>query len=203
MAFRFQYNSKVVLTFSILCGLVFMINYITRIDTGVASDVVGRLTPYFMLSADFNFSSLTSYITMFTYVIGHANSNHLMGNLTFILLLGPVLEEKYGSSKILFMMIFTALITAIIQVLLFDNSVLGASGIVFMMIVLVSFTNVKRGRIPITFILILILFIGKEIINGFETNSISEFGHIMGGFIGSLFGFTLMKDAKAKPELSK
>jgi uncharacterized membrane protein YdcZ (DUF606 family) len=66
---------------------------------------------------------------------------------------------------------------------------MGASGVVFMMILLASFTNFSEGEIPLTFILILILYIGREVFNSFRQDNISEFAHIIGGLCGSLFGF--------------
>ncbi|MCB0311732.1 MAG: rhomboid family intramembrane serine protease, partial [Calditrichaeota bacterium] len=83
----------------------------------------------------------------------------------------------------------TALVTGLLNTFFFPSFLLGASGIVFMMIILGSFTNVKRGGIPLTFILVLILFLGQEIYNAFEENSISEFAHVVGGVCGSIFGF--------------
>jgi membrane associated rhomboid family serine protease len=74
-------------------------------------------------------------------------------------------------------------------VLFFPTALLGASGVVFMMILLASFTNFSKGEIPLTFILVLILYLGQQIMNSFESNNISEFAHIVGGFCGSLFGF--------------
>jgi uncharacterized membrane protein YdcZ (DUF606 family) len=58
-----------------------------------------------------------------------------------------------------------------------------------MMILLASFTNFNKGEIPLTFILVLILYVGRELINSFKSDNISEFAHIVGGFCGSLFGF--------------
>jgi membrane associated rhomboid family serine protease len=63
-----------------------------------------------------------------------------------------------------------------------------------MMILLVSFTNFKKGEVPLTFILVLILYLGRELFNSFGNNpeqsgNISQFAHVVGGFIGSLFGF--------------
>jgi membrane associated rhomboid family serine protease len=58
-----------------------------------------------------------------------------------------------------------------------------------MMILLASFTNFTAGEIPLTFILVLVLYLGREIFNSFNSNNISEFAHIVGGFVGSLFGF--------------
>jgi uncharacterized membrane protein YdcZ (DUF606 family) len=83
----------------------------------------------------------------------------------------------------------TALVTGLFNVFFFSTGLLGASGIVFMMILLASFTNFKRGEIPLTFILVLALYLGRELANSFTRNNISEFAHMVGGFCGSLFGF--------------
>jgi len=130
---------------------------------------------------------------MVTHVAGHASLEHLLGNLTFVLLLGPIIEEKYGSRQLLYMILFTAFITGVINILFFQTGLMGASGIVFMMILLVSFTNVNAGEIPVTFILVALLFIGKELLNSVGANQISESAHIIGGFCGSFFGFRMRR----------
>lgn len=178
MNFRLHYNAPVILTFSLVCAVVFVINAFTS----------GALTPWVSLS-HFSWANPFDYITLFTHCIGHASADHLLGNLTFILLLGPVLEEKYGAKKILLLMAATAMFTAVLNLLFFHEGLWGASGIVFMFIMLISFVNVQAGKIPITFILILVLFIGREVYNSFDDDNVSQFAHIMGGIIGSLFGF--------------
>lgn len=86
-------------------------------------------------------------------------------------------------------MLVTAFVTGILNVLFFPTGLMGASGIVFMLILLVSFTNVSAGQIPVTFILVALLFIGKEVIQSTEANQISEAAHIIGGICGGVFGF--------------
>ena len=153
--------------------------------------------PYFVLG-HISLSNPVSLITLFTHVIGHASLEHLIGNLTFILLLGPIIEEKYGDRRTLLMMVMTALITGLLNILFFHTGLMGASGIVFMFILLVSFTNSKSGEVPITFILIAILFIGKEILQSLQTDQISQFAHIIGGVIGAFFGFASRPPAMKK-----
>jgi len=95
------------------------------------------------------------------------------------------------------MILATALITGFVHIAvpLFDNMGLrGASGIVFMLIVLSSFVNVKRGTIPLTFILIAVLYLGKEIVSVLEHDNISQMAHIVGGALGSFFGFALQDE---------
>jgi membrane associated rhomboid family serine protease len=128
-------------------------------------------------------------VVLFTHVIGHANWNHLISNFAFILLIGPMLESIYGSLSLLLMIAVTALVTGVLNILFFPTALLGASGVVFMMILLASFTNFNKGEIPLTFILVLVLYLGRELFNSFSSNNISEFAHIVGGFCVSLFGF--------------
>lgn len=130
-----------------------------------------------------------SLFTLFSHIAGHVSIEHLLGNLTFILLVGPIVEEKYGSKQTLWMILITALITGLLNVFFFNTGLLGASGIVFMLILLVSFTNSNQGEIPLTFVLVAILFIGKEVIQSLASDQVSQFAHIIGGVCGSFFGF--------------
>jgi membrane associated rhomboid family serine protease len=106
-----------------------------------------------------------------------------------ILLIGPLLEEKYGSGKLLEMIIVTAIATGLLNAFLFSNSLIGGSGIAFMLILLGSFSNIRSKEIPLTFILIAVLFIGSEIVSTLKIDRISQFSHLAGGFIGAGYGF--------------
>jgi len=149
----------------------------------------GLIPAWFSISAYFNPHSYRCWFTLVTHVIGHASWTGLLSNFAFILLLGPILEESYSSWSLVVMIILTALVTAVLNILVFKTDLLGADGIVFMMILLASFANFAKGELPLTFILVLIIYLGREIITAFETGNITEFAHIIGGFCGSLFGF--------------
>nr|WP_054847094.1 rhomboid family intramembrane serine protease [Acetivibrio straminisolvens] len=131
------------------------------------------------------------YFRLFGHILGHANWEHYMNNFLLILLLGPMLEEKYGSKRIAFMIAVTAVVTGLVNILLFPNTaLLGASGVVFMFILLSSFVNFEKGRIPITFILVVVIYLGGEVMNGiFAKDNISQLAHLVGGVCGSVFGF--------------
>lgn len=118
---------------------------------------------------------------------------HLVGNFMVILLIGPLLEEKYGYKKLLGMILITAVSTALLNALLFSNSLVGASGVAFMLILLGSFSNIRTKEIPLTFIIIAFLFIGSEILSTLKTDQISQFSHLAGGLVGAGFGFLKKK----------
>lgn len=195
MALKIRYNSPVVLTFSLICIGVYLIDLIASVGTG--PNEVGRITSaFFMLPGNFNWANPLNYLRLFTYTMGHANQAHIMGNMSIFLLIAPIMEEKYGSGKILLMMTLTALITAVLQIMLFSSGLLGASGIVFMFIVLVSFADARKGSIPLTFILVVLFFIGQEVIHSMQDNQVSEYAHIMGGIMGGIFGMIFNENQK-------
>jgi membrane associated rhomboid family serine protease len=187
MKIRIRYNSPVILSFALACALVLLIDQLTG-GTFIRT--------FFMLTPTFNVRSLLSWLRLFTYVIGHQSWAHLISNFSFILLIGPVLEEKYGSLSLLAMMLVTALATAILNLLIVHTGLYGASGIVFMLILLSSFTNIRQGEIPITLVLIVALYVVREFVNALAPDSISQLAHIAGGLIGGLFGFVFARVKK-------
>jgi membrane associated rhomboid family serine protease len=177
---KITFNSPVILTFSIICAVV----YLLIGPMGVMKDL-------FVLVPEWNFSSPTWYFRLFSHTMGHASTEHLMGNLAFILLIGPIVEEKYGAKNLIIMMVSTAVVTSILHLSFFSYGLLGASGIVFMLILIVSLVNFKNKEIPLTFILVVVIFIGKEIMGSLQDDGISHFAHIVGGITGAVFGFML------------
>jgi membrane associated rhomboid family serine protease len=177
---RLHYNSPVILTFALISSAVML----------ASNGTGGAMTMnYFSIAPTMLWSDPATYLRLFSHVIGHANWEHLVSNFSLILLIGPLLEEKYGSQLMLIMILVTALLTAIINTLFFSTGLLGASGIVFMLILLSSFASVRAGSIPLTFIIIVILYLGREFSNTLRADNISQFAHILGGICGGAFGF--------------
>ena len=87
------------------------------------------------------------------------------------------------------MVVSTAILTAILHTLLWDNGLIGASGIAFMLIVVTSLLNTRGKDIPITFILVVLLFLGQEIYSSFKNDQSSHFAHLFGGAMGAFWGF--------------
>lgn len=146
-------------------------------------------------------SSLTSpmtYVRLFTHVLGHSGWEHFIGNMAYILLLGPMLEEKYGSGKILQIIVITAVVTGVINYVFFWNVALcGASGVCFAFILLSSFTSFREGEIPLTVILVAAIYLGQQIYEGIVIkDNISNMAHVFGGIVGGITGFYLNKKSK-------
>ncbi|MCL2412076.1 MAG: rhomboid family intramembrane serine protease [Treponema sp.] len=179
-----KYNAPAVLTFTMICAVIMFLSETLIPNLNLAWFMVpGR--------GNFNIGNIRNWVTLFTHICGHGNWFHFFSNFMLILLIGPMLEENYGSRRLLLMIVITALVTGVLNVILFTSALMGASGVVFMMILLSSFTNFSRGEIPLTFIFVLVLYLGTQILEVFnsEVNNISYFAHIVGGLCGSFFGF--------------
>lgn len=179
---KIKYNAPTTLTYAFFCTLVVVVDQtllhgVTRAFFTVAN------------AQQFDLFQPLDYLRLFTHIAGHADWNHLLSNMAYVLLLGPMLEETYGSVTMFLMIIVTGFVTGVLNACFFPHPLLGASGVVFMMILLASFTNNNKNEVPLTFILIVIMYLGREILNAFKGDDISQFAHLAGGLCGSLFGF--------------
>lgn len=184
--FRISFNSPVVLGFTAICFIALVLNWITK---GYTNNLLFSVYH----------SSLTqplTYVRFFGHIAGHANWEHFIGNIMLLLVVGPLLEEKYGSLNILFIILSTALVTGIVNYIFFpDIQLLGASGVVFAFILLSPITSFKEGTVPLTFILVAVIYIGGQIYNGiFVNDNVANLTHILGGMVGAGLGVIMNKN---------
>ena len=177
---KIQYNAPVTLSFALLSLLSLLLGKLTD----------GWTTQYLFSVWHSSLADILTYPRMLLHVLGHSDYSHYIGNMMMILVVGPSLEEKYGSRNLLNAIIITALVSGVIHWAFFPGSaLLGASGIVFMMIVMASLAGMRDGGIPITLILVLILYLGGEIVDGIMlSDNVSQLTHIVGGICGAFLG---------------
>ncbi len=192
---RIQYNAPVTLSFALISLFALLLAQLTdgASNAWLFSVYRAPLTDPLM------------YLRFVGHAFGHANPAHYFNNFVIILLVGPMLEEKYGGRQMALMMLITSFINGLVFMAVSEGAMLGASGMVFMLILLSSFTNLQKGRIPLTLILALVIFVGREAVNGATvTDNISHLSHIIGGVCGALFGFMLNRKKLAQqPEAVK
>ena len=168
---KLQYNSPVILTFFLLSLGVLLLDWITGGWTTLHAFCVYR-------------SSLADplfYVRLFGHVLGHADFDHFLGNMLLLLVIGPPLEEKYGSRTLLAGILLTAGVSGILQC-------------VFMLIMLASLAGMKDGRIPLTLILAAVLYLGQEVYAMVALrDNVANFMHLVGGVTGTVFGVVLAK----------
>ena len=180
---KLQYNAPVVLTFALVSFVVLLLGWITG----------GWTTAHLFSVYRSSARDLLTYPRFILHVLGHSGYAHYISNTMMILVIGPSVEERYGSRNLLWAMLITALVSGMVHWLLFPGSaLLGASGIVFMLIVMSSLAEMKAGCIPGTLILVLILYIGGEIVDGVTLrDNISQITHVIGGLCGAVLGLSM------------
>lgn len=181
-------NAPVTLAFSALCLIATILGIISG----------GALTKTFFMTYRASLTNPLMYLRLFTHVLGHGGFSHFMGNVSYLLLLGPMLEEKHGSQKLAGIIVLTALVTGLINNIFFPHvAISGASGVVFAFILLTSFTSFRQGELPITVILVAILYIGQQVMDGLLVrDNISNMAHIVGGLVGAVVGYQLNRKGK-------
>ena len=185
---KLSYNAPVALTFALLSLVVLIVGNITN----------GWTTYHLFSVYRAPLSDPLAWVRFFGHALGHSGYQHYIGNIVLILVLGPNLEDRFGSWNILWAILLTALVSGLVQYVFFPGPVLlGASGIVFMMILLSSFGGVSNGVIPITLILVAVCYLGGELWDAiFKQDNVSQLTHIVGGVCGTVLGFILSKSKK-------
>ena len=178
---KFDYNSPVIISYLIISLIACFLNYLTR----------GKTNKLFFCNYRSSPLNPLTYIRLFSHCIGHKDWDHFISNFLYILLIGPMIEEKYGNINLIIMLLITSLIISLFNIIFHNYCITGASGNVYMLIVLSSFSNITEGKIPITLILILIFYITSEIRKSIlEGNKkIYHDGHLLGAICGIIFGF--------------
>lgn len=176
-------NSPVILGYALACLAALGINTFTG----------GSANKLLFMTYHSPLTNVMTYVRFFTHVLGHSGWTHFIGNMSYILLLGPTLEEKYGPQKIIEVIGITALVTGIVNYIFFPAIALcGASGVVFAFILLISLTNVRSGEIPVTVILVAVIFLGQQVYEGlFLRDNVSNLSHVLGGLVGAFSGYNL------------
>lgn len=182
---RITFNSPVILSFVGVCLLALILDKIT-----------GGISTLKLFSVyRSSFLNPLTYVRLIGHIFGHAGWSHFINNIMMILILGPMLEEKYGSKDILLVILITAVVTGAFHMIFSPFSrLLGASGVVFAFILLSSLTSFDDGGIPVTFILVAVIYIGEQIYQLIAiASNVSNITHIIGGAVGATFGFVSNK----------
>jgi len=176
---KIRYNAPVILSFVLLS---LMALGLARVTNGQSNTLLFSVYPS-------SWNNPLTYVRLLTHVLGHQDWTHYSSNIMLLLLIGPLLEEKYGSLQTAIVIIITAIVTGLSHVLFFQSALMGASGVVFAFIILTSMTGREKGGIPLTFLVVTAVYLGGEIYQMFSvTDNISQITHVIGGAVGALSG---------------
>lgn len=180
---RFTYNAPFTLTFAIASTMIMLSDQYYHTDLVPTYFTANQASPNFV-----------TLFKLFSHVLGHMDWDHLFGNLSMLLVLGPSLEEKYGTVPIALMSALTAVLTALISLIGFRSGILGASGMVLLFVVLATFPKGKSGEMPLSTVLVVLLYFTKEYVTTTPGDGVAHFAHYVGGFLGFIYG--IRKNAK-------
>jgi membrane associated rhomboid family serine protease len=175
---RIRLNSPVLLTYTIASTCILILSTLHR-----------NILIWFIAPSSFVPNSVQFWITLFSHSLGHISWSQLINNFALILLIGPRMEDRHGRRGLALILGVTALVTGILSVVFHSTGICGSNSITFALILLSSFVDFRGGEIPATFLLIFVLYIGREVshfvTNSEETNLLD----LVGGICGSLFGY--------------
>jgi len=132
------------------------------------------------------------WVRLLCHPLVHANMQHLFNNMTLFMVLGPSFESRLGARRFCYVVFGCAVAEGVVNALISDYYLIGASGVVFMFILMFPLhthaTDITQREIPVAFLLVALLYIGQEIIHIRRNDGISHTCHIVGGLCGALLG---------------
>lgn len=206
---RLTYDFPVTVTFVLAALLVFVLDSFVFKGKLMSSAFVchGAKTA----EIPFNFKSPGNIAGLILYVLGNRDWNMLFSNLILILFLGQILEERYGSLMLGIMTFISTLVGGVLTACISTVPLTGAGSLVFMMLVLVSLTELTKKRIPVYCLTAFILYLAfsfyrnSEGIKGadFLQKNVGVLVELIGGITGSIFGFLVSPKKRSAPKKSE
>jgi GlpG protein len=175
-------EAPVIVAYCLLCITIHILNLTVLRGISFQMGVDSEMDPW----------NLLQYIRFLTHILAHDSIGHLKGNMTNLLLVGPAAEASFGHRVIVQVIVTVAISSAMTHLIVgrYNSRQLGATGVVFAMILLNSLVSAKSGKIPVSFVLTSVLWLGDEAWKLFFSNDgISHSAHLTGGLIGTLYGF--------------
>ena len=192
---KVSYDAPVTLSFVIICAVLFLLNCFV-----IKNDVLEKILASPTTQAGtlpFIVKQPLSYVRLLVYIFGAGSGagSLLITNLILIMLLGPAMEERYGSVIIGIMIFVSALFAGVLNACFCAESLIGAVPVVCMMIFLNAFMSFSKKTFPLSFAAVIVLFVFLEIFSG--AGAVKIIICIAGGLCGSLFAFLTSPKVKA------
>jgi membrane associated rhomboid family serine protease len=203
---RLSIEAPVVVGFAFCCVGLHVLNM----------TVMPGVSKFFGVDDFFSLLSPMQYIRLVSHIFAHDGIPHLRGNMTNLLLVGPSAEAYFGSKETLAIMLAVAVSSGLAHIFLGRaySRQLGASGVVFALILLNSLVSAKSGKIPLSFVLTAFLWTSEEVWKlFFGRDGVSHHAHLVGAIVGTMAGYIIQKRkeselllkyaSKWKPTLTK
>ena len=202
---KVAYDAPVTLTFVFICVIIFLLNiFFVKSGKNLGLEKIFASPTSQAGVLPFIPTVSLSYVRLLLYIFGSSGAGDiasggasvLFTNLILIMLLGPAMEERYGSVIIGIMMFVSALFSGVLNACFCETSLIGAVPVVSMMIFLNAFMSFSKKKFPLSFAAVMILFVVLQIFDG--AGAIRIIICIAGGLCGSLFAFLTSPKMKAE-----
>ena len=190
---KFSYDAPVTLSFVIVCVFFFLLNTFV-IKNGALGKILASPTTQ-AGALPFIVKQPLSYLRLLLYIFGSGEEVIYLTNFMIILMMGPAMEERYGSVIIGIMIFVSALFAGVLNACFCADSLVGAVPVVCMMIFLNAFMSFSKKTVPATFLAVIVFFGFFSINSGMS--AIRLIICIAGGLCGSLFAFLTSPKVKA------
>lgn len=205
---KVAYDAPVTLTFVIVCAIIFLINMIFMKGGKALGFEKIFASPTNQAGAlPFIPSAPLSYVRLLFYIFGADFAGLSTGfssgaaslfftSVIVILLLGPGMEERYGSVIIGIMIFVSALFSGVLNACFCETTLVGAAPLVFMMLFLNAFISFSKKKIELPSTGVMVTMIILMQLNG--AGAVKIIICIAGGLCGSLFAFLTSPKMKAE-----
>ena len=190
---KFSFDAPVTLSFVIISVILFILNNVV-IKSGALGSILASPTTQ-AGALPFIVKQPLSYLRLLVYIFGAANVNDFMTCILMLLILGPAMEERYGSVIIGIMIFVSALFAGVLKACFCVDSLVGPVPVICMMIFLTAFMSFSNKTVPITFLLTILFFGYLAVTSGL--GAVRLITCIAGGLCGSLFAFLTSPKVKA------
>lgn len=199
--FNFVFDAPVTIVFCLISVILFAFD--TFVFKGTLNERILSSPTTISGTLPFMISKPASYFRLILYAFSASNFILLLSNLLFLLMLGPAMEERYGSVVIGIMTGVSVLFSGVLNACFCETSLRGCMPVIFMMIFLNSFMSFSKKKIPVSFILIFILYTAKETAGKKLSETVGLIICISGGLCGSLFAFLTSPKTRAEKKSAK
>lgn len=186
---KFSYDAPVSQSFVLISLVIFILDFFV-LNLKLNQNYLLTPTPVFSIR-----DPLVILRTII-YIFGETDKVYLFTNLLFIILIGPVMEERYGSVIIGIMFFVAAFVTGSMSACFCKVAYRGCSSVVFMLLLLNAMMFFTKKTISATSITMVVLFICREFFIANPNGVVGTLIILAGGLAGSLFAFIASPKAR-------
>ncbi len=124
-------------------------------------------------------------------------------NIAILLLLGPRVEERYGSVLLILMFAISSFVAGILSAIFLPLSIYGLDGIAILLVLLTLFECANLKEISFNYIILLTLLLANSIVLSVQQNYYGILVHYLGSLCAGSFGFLDYSERKKKKPRKK